>query len=187
MMNVKDLLKHYDIKESELSAFMGIPRGRISMWKGAPRKIEDAKIYEETANFFASMPIEDVKIAIKNYRIIAGNIEPLKGYQQTITSGKVNEKNVNYERKSDVNGVNSLTGGKDEDSDDLVNLGFTKIDTLMLNRMLSIIENANANISKSEDNVKIMAESNLVLAKAIDRLVPGTLQNIEGAGKAAER
>ncbi len=58
-MELKKLLHEYNISQEQLAAFMGIPRGRISMWiknnKDYPPKNPDAGIYDIAANMGTSV------------------------------------------------------------------------------------------------------------------------------------
>jgi|GEM_PF-2651239 len=148
-MNVKELLKTYNITQDELSVFMGIPRSRISMWKDYPIKAADVKLFEMTAKFLASFPTDYGKSAIKNNRIFLNNIIPVHEHGEQISSGIISEPSESY-----VKPKNTLTDDKDEEPNDLLTSDFTKNDDPMINRLMAMLEKSLAN----EERVTIALE-----------------------------
>lgn len=99
-MELDKLLYEYDITQDQLSSFMGVPRGRISMWlkneKKYPPKASDAYTYDISANFFASIPREMVKKVIDNYHVVMGNIEH-RSNGTPFSSGNIEIEKINSE------------------------------------------------------------------------------------------
>lgn len=94
-MKIAEILHNSWLKQEELSAFTGIPRGRISMWlsKGKePNKHDDVAIIQLTAKFFADKTPEQIKEAIANYKIEDGQV--------VAKNGVLHEPSVAYNKRS---------------------------------------------------------------------------------------
>lgn len=106
-MSVKDLLETYGITQQELADFMGIPRGRIGMWvsknKETPPLAADALTYALVVKTFTNLTKEKAQALVKSHRIIAGNVEPMERYNETINAGSSNndsQKNIPSDNKN---------------------------------------------------------------------------------------
>lgn len=159
IMSIKELLHKYNVTQQELADFMGVPRGRVSGWltanKDEPPFMEDAKRFELVKKTFASLPLEKVKSLVQTHRIIAGNIEPLAGYDALLATGIVSEPEEPWD-EDEIKIGTQFANDKGLNSPE-------KTDDFMINKILSIIEHANRNMEK-------IADANLSLSRTIEQL-----------------
>jgi transcriptional regulator with XRE-family HTH domain len=154
-----EIFDTYPITQQEFADFTGIPRDRIGKWlqqKKDPPKVGDLNTINTAVNYFTTIPTEEIKQAVKNFRIFLNNVVPLAEYEQLISTGEtiVMESSATYNSKQDANATHSLTGGKEKKSGNSLNLGFTKNDDPMINRLMNMLEKALAN----EERVTIALE-----------------------------
>lgn len=108
-MTIKQVLEDFNLTQQEIADFMGISRDRVGKWiqekRDVPPKSHDAKSFDIAVKFITELGKTKAKAAIKNFRIIAGNVEPLAAYNNTINSGMVSEPSGKYSKSTKSNNL----------------------------------------------------------------------------------